>query len=249
MADDRLPELPRKLGRYRVQGWIEEQPGVARGKDTVGERGAALRRVAYGVERAEAREAAIARWRSHATVTHPAIVAVLDAGPWEDDAFVAEEELAQPARPLAEWMRDPDVPSRFRVAAELCGVASTLAQKKLRLLSLDAVVDGYGQPKLLGLAAAEDGDGALDGRILELAASVLPEDRRERVRTATPTTLPALLAELSEEAEVPMTPFAADVARGEEEMSTAARSQQMTVALIVIGLSLAVVVVVAWLSR
>lgn len=248
MADERLPELPRKLGRYRVREWIEDGVRV-RATDTIGERSAELVRVPFGVERAAEREAAIARWRGHTAVSHPALRAVLDGGPWEDDAFVAEEELAEPTSELTPWLGSADRAAKARVAAELLGAASTLAEKKLRLTTIAVVVDAYGEPKLAGLRAAEDGDGTLDGRILELAASVLEGELAAQARSVTAETLPALLAALAKEAGGPTTSFAADVARGEDAMSAAGRTRQMSVALVLIGAALAVVAWVMWLSR
>jgi hypothetical protein len=248
MADERLPELPRMLGRYRVREWIE--PGLrVRATDTIHGRSAELERVPFGVERVAEREAAIARWRAHGALSHPAIRALLDAGPWQDDAFIAEEEIAAPVSEPAPWLAGAESEGKVRWAAELLGAASVLAEKRLRLPEIAVVVDGYGEPKLAGLSRAEDGDGALDARLLALAAEALEGELAEQVRRANPGTLPALLAVLAQRAGGPQTSFAADVAKGEAALGRAARTRQMTVALVLIGLAFAVIAAVALFAR
>lgn len=244
---EKEPVLPARLGRYRVRSWVDAG-SVAQASDTIGERSAELTRVPFGVERAEARDEAIARWRSLTSVAHPALRAVLDSGAWEDDAFVAEEELASPVTPLPAW--DGDDAARSRVIAELLGAASVLAEKRLRLSSVEASVDGYGQPKLAGLRDSTEGDGSLDARIVELAAGVARDEALgARVRSVTQAGLPSLLAELARASGHPMTPFAADVARGEQGLAGPARSRQMTVALVLIALAFAVIAVLALAAR
>jgi hypothetical protein len=248
MADERLPELPRKLGRYRVRAWIDGGLRV-RATDTIGERAAELERVPFGIARTAEREAAIARWRIHGAVSHPAIRALLDAGPWEDDAFVAEEELSGPVSEFATWRAAADDRAKARCAAELLGAASVLAAHRLRLPEIEVRVDGYGQPKLEGLRRAEDADGALDARILALASEALDGELAAAVRSADPETLPGLLAALAKRTGGPLTSFAADVAMGEAALGRAARSRQMSVALALIGLAFAIVVAAAYLAR
>ena len=133
------------------------------------------------------------------------------------------------------------------MVSELLGAASTLAHARLRLASIDAVIDGYGQPKLLGLEDASPDEGGLDTQILELAASIDDDAARaDRIRAADASALEALGRELSRDGKVTPTSFASDAARGEAALAPAARGRQMQLAMVVIALSLLVVAVVAF---
>lgn len=247
-ADDRGAEkpLPRSLGRWRLR----EEDGALVASDTVGERRAEIVRLPFGGD-AAAREARIASLRARTSIAHAAVRSVLDAGPWEDDAFVALEALAGPTETIEAFLaRDPDVPSRLRVVSELLGAASVLAHAKQTLKAVEVRVDAYGQPKLLGLEDASEGDGELDARTLALAASIDPDAQRAaRVRSATRADLEPLARELGRDGKVVATSFASDAARGEAALDGPARSRQMQIAMVVIAVALLVIVVVAIASR
>lgn len=231
---------PSTLGRWKVR----EVDGGLEGTDSVGERRAEIVRRTF--DDAAARDAAIASWRARTSIAHPALRAVLDAGPWRDDAFLALEALEAPTSSIAQFTESqPDAAARLRVVSELLGAASTLAHAKLKLESVECVVDGYGQPKLSGLPDASPSDGALDPRILELAAS-LDDDaaRAARIRSADPDALEDLGRELARDGKVVPTSFASDAAKGEAALGPAARGRQMQIALVVITLSLLVVAAV-----
>jgi len=231
---------PNTLGRWKVR----EVDGVLQGTDSVGERRAEIVRRTF--DDAGAREAAIATWRARTSISHPALRAVLDAGAWQDDAFLALEAIESPTSSIEQFTTSqPDAAARLRVVSELLGAASTLAHGKLRLASIEAVIDGYGQPKLLGLEDAMPDEGALDTRILELAAS-FDEDttRADRIRGADAAALEDLGRELARDGKVTPTSFASDAARGEAALAPAARGRQMQIAMVVIGVSLLLVAAV-----
>jgi hypothetical protein len=231
---------PSTLGRWKVR----EVDGVLLGTDSVGERRAEIVRRPFGD--AAARDAAIATWRALTSVSHPALRAVLDAGAWQDDAFLALEAIEKPTSSVEQFTAaQPDQAARLRVVSELLGAASTLAHAKLRVTNIDAVIDGYGQPKLLGLEDASEGDGGLDTRITALAASIDDDIARSgRIRGADGAALEDLGRELARAGKVTATSFASDAARGEAALGPAARGRQMQIAMAVIAVSLAVVAAV-----
>lgn len=237
--------LPRMLGRWRVK----REDGVIAATDTVGERRGEVSKLTFGQD-AAGRDAAIARLRARVPLSHAALRAVLDAGPWGlEDAFVALEALG-PTEPLEAFVERADAPARVRVVSELLGAASVLARASLKLKDVVVVVDAYGQPKLLGLEDAIEGDGELDARVLDVAASVDPDAARAlRIRAARAADLEALGQELARAGKVVATSFASDAARGEAALDAPARSRQMQIALVVIALALSVIVAVAIAAR
>jgi hypothetical protein len=252
-GDQKLQPTPRSLGRWRLR----EEGGALFGADSVGERRAELFRRAFGVDRVAEREAMIATWRKRTAVSHAAIRAVLDGGPWEDDAFVALEEIAGPTETREAFLsRDPDLSARLRVVSELLGAASLLLHEGLRLPDPTAgfCIDGYGQPKLAGLedasAATASASNDLDPRILELAASIDPnEARAARIRGASAADIEGLARELANVGKVAPSSFASDAARGERALSQSSRGRQMQIALFVLAIALLVGVALAIASR
>lgn len=247
VTEERKP-APRSFGRWRTK----DADGVLTATDTVGERRAEMAVRAVGTE-AE-RDAAVTMWRERSVVSHPAIRAVLDAGAAQAEgegaeSYVALEQIEPPSQTLDAWLAgSPDRTARARVASELLGAASVLTHHHLRLPDAKAVVDGYGQPKLLGLEDATAGASQLDERILKLAARVLPE-HASRMENATTADVEAVARDIAKDAKGPPTSFAGDAARGEEALSGVARSRQMQIAGIVIAIALAVIVVLALLAR
>lgn len=242
-------QTPRRLGRWRLR----EEGGALLATDSVGERRAEIVRRAFGTSRVAEREAMIGTWRKRTSVSHAAIRAVLDGGAWEDDAFVALEELAGPTETVEAFLaRDVDLSARLRVVSELLGAASLLAHEGLRLPdpALDLSIDGYGQPKLAGLEDATASKDGLDARILELAASIDPNvARAARVRGASAADLEGLARELANEGKVEPSSFASDAARGERALSQSSRGRQMQIALLILAVALLVGVALAIASR
>lgn len=267
-GDEKLQPPPRSLGRWRLR----EEGGALFGADSVGERRAEIFRRAFGVDRVAEREAMIATWRKRTAVSHAAIRAVLDGGPWEDDAFVALEEIAGPTETREAFLsRDPDLSARLRVVSELLGAASVLLHEGLRLPdpAQNFCIDGYGQPKLAGLedasasnastsnastsnasASNASASNGLDPRILELAASIDPnEARAARIRGASPADIEGLARELANVGKVAPSSFASDAARGERALSQSSRGRQMQIALFILAIALLVGVALAIASR
>jgi hypothetical protein len=277
-GDEKLQPTPRSLGRWRLR----EEGGALFGADSVGERRAEIFRRAFGVDRVAEREAMIGTWRKRTAVSHAAIRAVLDGGPWEDDAFVALEEIAGPTETREAFLsRDPDLSARLRVVSELLGAASVLLHEGLRLPdpAQNFCIDGYGQPKLAGLEDASASNSSasnsstsnastsnsstsnsstsnasasngLDPRILELAASIDPnEARAARIRGASPADIEGLARELANVGKVAPSSFASDAARGERALSQSSRGRQMQIALFILAIALLVGVALAIASR
>ncbi len=258
-GDEKLRPTPRSLGRWRLR----EEGGALFGADSVGERRAEIIRRPFGVGEVAEREAMIATWRKRTAVSHAAIRAVLDGGPWEDDAFVALEEIAGPTETLEAFLlRDPELSARLRVVSELLGAASLLLHEGLRLPdpAQNFCVDGYGQPKLAGLEDASASNASasnasvapdgLDARILELAASIDPNvARAARIRGASPADIEGLARELANVGKVAPSSFASDAARGERALSQASRGRQMQIALFILAIALLVGVALAIASR
>ena len=282
-GDEKLQPPPRSLGRWRLR----EEGGALFGADSVGERRAEIFRRAFGVDRVAEREAMIGTWRKRTAVSHAAIRAVLDGGPWEDDAFVALEEIAGPTETREAFLsRVPDLSARLRVVSELLGAASVLLHEGLRLPdpAQNFCIDGYGQPKLAGLEDASASNSSasnsstsnastsnpstsnastsnastsnasasngLDPRILELAASIDPnEARAARIRGASPADIEGLARELANVGKVAPSSFASDAARGERALSQSSRGRQMQIALFILAIALLVGVTLAIASR
>ncbi|MBX7195226.1 MAG: hypothetical protein K1X94_24435 [Sandaracinaceae bacterium] len=167
-AEEPRPELPRLLvGRHRPR-WKDPPPGAdadARptlvARDTVLDRELELERVPFGAARRGERDALVERLKRRTTVLDPSLVAVHDAGEWEDDAFVLNEPIEAP-RALEQTLADtpsPSVAERLRWATELCGAACTLDEAGLSIGARDwdaVVLDGYRAIRVRGLDRASD---------------------------------------------------------------------------------------------
>lgn len=170
MADEddreRRPELPRSLGgRYRPR-WKEPPSGAPEGtkptlvaRDTIVDRELDLARVPFGADRLVERDALVAGLRARTTVLHPALVAVHDAGEWEDDAFVLTEQVERPS-PLRDALEVADsapTEERLRWARALAEVAVVLDEAGLAIAREDwlgSSLDAYRAVRVPGLARA-----------------------------------------------------------------------------------------------
>lgn len=233
--------LPRALGRF---GRVAPMPGddartVA--VDDVTEREVEIVRVPFGRDRRAERDAAVRRFRERTTVVHPAIRAVVDGGEWDDDAFVALDVL-RGETPLAGWLASADGPARARAAAEILAGAAVLAARRLSFaVDPEILVEDSGQPKILGVERALEGDdarvAATEAELVELAATAAPTGWSARIRSATSAALrESMGAELEREGRGgPVSPFTADVARSDAALARGASSRQMLIGLGVIA--------------
>jgi len=157
---DREP-LPHALGRYRPR-WEEPAPGAPEGsprrmvaRDTVLGKDVELARVAFGADRRIERDQAVESLRARTTVLAPALVAVHDAGDWDDDAFVLFEpvEAAVPIREAIATL-EPPLLERLRWAVALADAALVLDRAELALSAEDwaaTTADDYRVPRVPGL--------------------------------------------------------------------------------------------------
>jgi len=159
---DAPPEpLPHTLGRHRPR-WEEPAPGAPEGtsrrmvaRDTVLGRDLDLLRVPFGADRLPERDALIRTLQARTTVLSPALVAVHDAGEWENDAFVLLEPVQAPL-PIAEAIAslDPPLVERLRWAVSLADAARVLDRAELALSAQDwaaTSIDAYRVPRVRGL--------------------------------------------------------------------------------------------------
>jgi hypothetical protein len=142
--------IPRALERYalgaRLDGPHDRQRAVDRdrGADVV------VSRIAFGAARTEERDALVERARSLFAVSAPALIAVRDAGPWDDDAFVVEEAVVEPRSP-AEALGDLDRREQALAARALAEGVARLHEAGWCIAALDASdvsIDAYRQPHL-----------------------------------------------------------------------------------------------------
>jgi hypothetical protein len=166
--DEKKPELPRLLGgRYRPR-WKDPPAGsdpdaaptlVAR--DTIVGRELDLSRLEQGPDRAAERDARVASLRARTTVLSPALVAVHDAGEWQDDAFVVMEQIEGPqawtdALAAAE---PPSLAERLRWCVALVDAALAVDEAGLALEDSvweQIVLDAYRMPRVRGLDRATE---------------------------------------------------------------------------------------------
>jgi hypothetical protein len=161
------PELPRSLAnRYRPR-WKEPPPGAPEGtkaslvaRDTIVDRELDLARVPFGAARAAERDALVAGLKARTTVLHPSLVAIHDAGEWEDDAFVLTEQVERPV-PLRDAIAGdagaPSIAERLRWARALSEVAMVLDEAGLALPAEEwarTELDAYRSPRVTGLSRA-----------------------------------------------------------------------------------------------
>ena len=138
-------------------------------------------RVRFGGTLRVERDEFVQRSRLLWAVTAPALVRVLDAGDWDDDAYVVEEQIAPPTRSLASSLARLDKHARASVAT---GVADAIAALHAGGfvhgdLSLESIVlDGYGQPKLhvavVATRATPDAQHAESRRLRALLDQIAP---------------------------------------------------------------------------
>lgn len=176
--DDEAPAaLPKLLGgRYRprrlapdaaAENAATEQtsrgvPEAYAARDTVLDRDLELVRVPFGEARLAERDAYIDALKARTTVLAPALIAVHDAGSWDDDAFVVLEQVPS-LSPLAEVVssRHPSLEVGLRWAAALLEAASVLDAAALALEPAEwaaAGLDAYDVPRVRGLERAQPAD-------------------------------------------------------------------------------------------
>ena len=190
------PELPRLLGgRYRPR-WKDPPPGsdpdapptlVAR--DTIVDRELELFRLEHGPERASERDARVATLRARTTVLSPALVAVHDAGEWQDDAFLVMEQIEGPEawKDALAAGEPPRLGERLRWAVGLVEAALVVDEAGLALEDSvweQIVLDAYRMPRVRGLdRATERTDERRQATVRALGrllATLVPEGDEER---------------------------------------------------------------------
>lgn len=181
--DEAKPELPRTLGgRYRPR-WKDPPSGspedakpslVAR--DTIVDRELDLVRVPFGADRAKERDALVSELKARTTVLAPSLVAVHDAGEWEDDAFVALEQV-EAGRSLEDALAaSPSLTARLGWAKAIADAAVVLEDAGLSLSASDwsdLVVDAYDSPRVRGLDRAVTASDATRTETLRAVAAIL----------------------------------------------------------------------------
>lgn len=164
--DEAKLELPRTLGgRYRPR-WKDPQPGAQEdakptlaARDTILDRELELVRVPFGADRAKERDALVSSLKARTTVLSPALVAVHDAGEWEDDAYVVNEPI-ESGRTIEDALATGELPSaaeRLRWAKALVEAATLLDEARLSIAPSDwaqASIDAYHLPRVRGLDRA-----------------------------------------------------------------------------------------------
>jgi hypothetical protein len=194
--DEKKPELPRLLGgRYRPR-WKDPPSGsdpdaapslVAR--DTIVDRELDLSRLEHGPERVAEREARIASLRARTTVLSPALVAVHDAGEWEDDAFLVMEPIERPEawKDALAASEPPSLGERLRWGVALVDAALAVDEAGLALEDTvweQSVLDAYRMPRVRGLDRAtertDERRRATVKALGRLLATLVPEGDEER---------------------------------------------------------------------
>jgi len=164
--DEAKLELPRTLGgRYRPR-WKDPPPGAHEdakptlaARDTILDRELELVRVPFGADRGKERDALLSALKARTTVLSPALVAVHDAGEWEDDAFVVNE-LIEAGRTIEDALATGELPSaaeRLRWAKALVEAARVVDEAGLSIAPSDwaaASIDAYHLPRVGGLDRA-----------------------------------------------------------------------------------------------
>ncbi len=144
--------IPRALERYPLGTKIDGAGDRWGATDRDRGRDVTVTRVAFGPERREQRDALVERVRALFSVNSPALVAALDAGAWEDDAFVVEERVVEP-QPIG--AADLDAREKALAARSIAEGVAALDAAGWALPSLDVVVDAYRQPRIAMALDAE----------------------------------------------------------------------------------------------
>jgi hypothetical protein len=165
------PQIPRSLERYPL-GVKLDRAGAERWNATDRDRGrdVTVTRVAFGPERRADRDAYVERMRALYTVNSPALIAVFDAGAWDDDAFVVEERVIEP-QPLGAM--ELDARENALAARSIAEGVATLEDAGFSLSALDVVIDAYRQPKIAVASDAEPATEASRARDHDQLAAVV----------------------------------------------------------------------------
>lgn len=159
--------IPRALERYPLGEAIEGAPSRWNARDRERGRDVVVTRVFFGAEKKVERDALVARARALFAVSSPALIAVFDAGPWDDDAFLVEDRVIEP-QPIGAM--ELDARERSLAARAVAEGVATLNAAGFSLDALDVVMDAYRQPHIaMGSAAIEatEATRASDLRALE----------------------------------------------------------------------------------
>ena len=145
-----MAAIPRALERYPLGARLDGALDAWRANDR--DRGApvTVTRVAFGPERRAERDDFVERVRALFAVTAPALITALDAGAWDDDAFVVEEAVVEPAA-LPEGVAALDARERALAARSLAEGFARLHEAGWSIDALaprDVVIDAYRQPRL-----------------------------------------------------------------------------------------------------
>jgi hypothetical protein len=135
--------IPRSLERYPLGAPLDAERWRAvdrdRGRDVT------VTRVAFGRERRAERDAFVEDAHALYGVSSPALIAVQDAGPWAEDAFVVEERVVDP-RPIEEAQLDPR--ERALAARAIAEGVAVLDANGWTLDTIEVAIDAYRQPKV-----------------------------------------------------------------------------------------------------
>ncbi len=139
--------IPRALERYPLGKKLEgdrerwEATDRERGRDVI------VTRVRFTTGERKERDELLATVRALYTVSSPALIGALDAGAWEDDAFVVEERVIEP-RPLVEAAPELDAREKALAARTLAEGLAVLHEAGWTLDAMDVAIDAYRQPKI-----------------------------------------------------------------------------------------------------
>jgi hypothetical protein len=181
--------------RFRIERALED--GRHEAVDTTRGANVVVTRVPFGPEGREERARLIERVRALWTVTAPALVLPIDAGEWDDDAYVVEERVEAPYTTLASGLSTLDRPERASAARNVAEGVAALHKAGFAHgnLSLDTILlDGYRQPKIhtahVAVRSSTESERAEDRTLRTLLEEIAPG----LVATARPDATAAELA-------------------------------------------------------
>jgi tRNA A-37 threonylcarbamoyl transferase component Bud32 len=197
--------------RFRIERALED--GRFEAADTSRGAGVVVTRVPFGRERAEERARLIERVRALWTVTAPALVLPIDAGVWDDDAYVVEEKVEAPFTSIAAGLSRLDAYERASAARNLAeGVATLHAAGFVHgNLSLETILlDGYRQPKIhtatIAMPATAETERVEDRTLRTLLDEIAPGATKTAAVDATAAELARAIPHVDPGAPVPFVP-------------------------------------------
>ncbi len=227
-------------GRFRIERPLDD--GTFEATDTSKGTTVVVRHVPFGTERAKERAQLIDRVRALWTVTAPALVLPVDAGAWDDDAFVVEEKVDAPVTSFREGSARLDAFERSSAARSVAEAIAALhaagfVHGDLSLASIE--LDGYRQPKIhaaiVAVRASSESERVEDRKLRALLEEMAPGSVQTAREDATAAELVRSIAHVEPGPTPPFVPVAAGSWQG------------LTVLAIV--LTLAAFVAIGWLLR